>query len=101
LAEANTLLDWENFRPIGNGVYDNKTKRGGHPNIDFVLMIKILVLQHWFGLSDQEIERQLANNLSSMNFLSYPKTFQTPQPYGSFVNVLRRKPHDLRLMPEG
>jgi hypothetical protein len=33
--EANTLLDWEKFRPIEDGLYDNKTERGGHPNIDF------------------------------------------------------------------
>jgi hypothetical protein len=43
LAGANTLLDWEKFRLIEEGLYDNKTDQGGHPNIDFVLMIKILV----------------------------------------------------------
>jgi hypothetical protein len=43
LAGANTLLDWEKFRFIEEGSYDNKTDQGGHPSIDFVLMIKILV----------------------------------------------------------
>ncbi len=64
LAEVNTLIDWKNFRPIEDNVYDNKTEKGGHPNIDFVLMIEILVLQHWYSLSDQKMERELANNLS-------------------------------------
>jgi IS5 family transposase len=74
LAEANTLLDWERFRPIGEELYDNKTERGGHPNIDCVLMIEILVLQQWYSLSDQRMERELANNVSFMNFLGFPET---------------------------
>jgi hypothetical protein len=42
LAEANKLIDLDKFRSIEDGLYDNKTEKGGHPNIDFVLMIKIL-----------------------------------------------------------
>jgi transposase, IS5 family len=74
LAQANTLLDWEKFRPIAKELYNNKTEKGGHPNIDCVLMIKILVLQHWYCLSDQRMERELTNNLSFMNFLGFPET---------------------------
>ena len=74
LAQANKMLDWERFRPICKELYDNKTEKGGHPNIDCVLMIKILVLQHWYSLSDQRMERELANNLSFMNFLGFPET---------------------------
>ena len=74
LAEANKLIEWERFRSIEEGLYGNKTEKGGHPNIDSVLMIKILVLQHWYNLSDQKMERELANNLSFMNFLGYPET---------------------------
>jgi IS5 family transposase len=74
LAKANTLLDRERFRPIAEELFDNKTERGGHPNIDCVLMIKILVLQQWYSLSDQRMERELANNISFINFLSYPET---------------------------
>ncbi len=73
LAQANSLLDWERFRPIEEELYNNKTEKGGHPNIDVVLMIKILVLQQWYSLSDQRMERELANNLSFMNFLGFPE----------------------------
>jgi IS5 family transposase len=55
-------------------LYNNKTEKGGHPNIDVVLMIKILVLQQWYSLSDPRMERELANNLSFMNFLGFPET---------------------------
>jgi IS5 family transposase len=73
LSQVNTLLSWERFRPIAEELYDNKTEKGGHPNIDCVLMIKILILQHWYNLSDQRMERELANNVSFMNFLGFPE----------------------------
>jgi transposase, IS5 family len=74
LAQANSLIDWNRFRPIEKELYNNKTERGGHPNIDFVLMIKVLVLRQWYSLYNQRMERELANNLSFMNFLGYPET---------------------------
>jgi IS5 family transposase len=74
LAGVNTLIDWERFRPVTEELYDNKTERGGHPNIDCVMMIKILVLQQWYSLSDQRMERELASNISFINFLGYPET---------------------------
>jgi IS5 family transposase len=74
LAGVNTLIAWERFRPIAEELYDNKTERGGHPNIDCVMMIKILVLQQWYSLSDQRMERELASNISFINFLGYPES---------------------------
>ncbi|MHC1565814.1 MAG: transposase, partial [Candidatus Syntropharchaeales archaeon] len=55
LAEIDSLIDWEAFRPIVAGMYRNKTEKGGRPNIDEVVMIKMLVLQQWYGLSDPEL----------------------------------------------
>jgi IS5 family transposase len=45
LAEVDPLIDWEFFRPIVRDMYDNRSERGGRPNIDEVVMIKMLVLQ--------------------------------------------------------
>jgi hypothetical protein len=61
LAQVDTLLDWESFRPMTEDLYNNKTEKGGHPKIDVVLRIKILVLQQWYGLSDLKMERELAS----------------------------------------
>jgi transposase, IS5 family len=91
LAQANILLDWEGFRPIEEELYDNKTDKGGHPNIDFVLMIKVLVLQHWYSLSDQRMERELANNLSFMNFLGFPETIPDSSTIWLFRERLAKK----------
>jgi IS5 family transposase len=55
-------------------MYRNHTERGGRPNKDEVLMLKLLVLQQWYGLSDPELERQVADRLSFMKFLRLPET---------------------------
>ena len=73
LSEIDSLIDWEVFRPIVAEMYRNKTEKGGRPNIDEVVMIKILVLQQWYGLSDPEVERQVADRISFHKFLGFPE----------------------------
>ena len=50
LAEVNSLINWEAFRPIVGVMYNNKSEKGGRPNIDEIMMIKLLVLHEWHGL---------------------------------------------------
>jgi IS5 family transposase len=64
LCEIGSQIDWERFRFLEPLMYKNKTSRGGRPNVDIVIMIKLLVLQRWFGLSDPELERQVADRIS-------------------------------------
>ncbi len=73
LARVDGLIDWEAFRPIVSGMYANGTERGGRPNVDEVVMVKLLVLQQWHGLSDPELERQVADRLSFQRFLGFPE----------------------------
>jgi IS5 family transposase len=56
-------------------MYDNKSEKGGRPNCDVILMFKILILQQWYGLSDLEVERQMADRISFMAFLGFPDLF--------------------------
>ena len=74
LSEIDSIISWEAFRPIVKDIYDNKTEKGGHPNIDEIIMIKILVLQEWHGLSDPELERQITDRISFRKFLGFPDT---------------------------
>jgi IS5 family transposase len=74
LAEVEPLIDWERFRPILQGLFDNQGPQGGRPNVDPVLMVKMLVLQAWYGLSDPELERQAADRISFRRFLGYPES---------------------------
>ena len=73
LGELATLIDWEPFREIVGDLYTNTTEQGGRPNIDVVLMIKLLVLQSMYGLSDPELERQANDKISFLRFLGFPK----------------------------
>ena len=73
LAEAEKQVDWEQFRPILRDLYTNQGPSGGRPNMDPVHMVKLLVLQAWYGLSDPELERQTSNRIDFMHFLGYPE----------------------------
>jgi len=73
LAKVDSLIDWEAFRPIIRPLYRNRTPRGGRPNVDEVVMVKLLVLQEWYGLSDPELERQVDDRLSFQRFLGFPE----------------------------
>lgn len=72
LAKILNAIDWEMFRPILESLYTNKDGEGGHPNFDVILMLKIQVLESWYGLSDPEAEREIHNRLSFMHFLGFP-----------------------------
>ena len=54
-------------------MYDNHTERGGRPNNDEIVMMKMLVLQSWYGLSDPELERQANDRISFHKFLGFPE----------------------------
>jgi IS5 family transposase len=87
LAEVEPLIDWEAFRPTLAGFYMNDGPQGGRPNTDPVLMVKLLVLQQWYGLSDPELERQAADRISFRRFLGYPESI----PDATTVWLLRER----------
>ncbi|MDS0257005.1 IS5 family transposase [Thermoplasmatales archaeon AK] len=67
-------IDFERIRPMLSDLYDNNTDKGGRPNYDPVLMVKILLLQQkWYNLSDPQVEREIRDRISFMNFLGYPE----------------------------
>ncbi len=61
-------------------MYDNCTERGGGPNNDEVVMVKMLVLQSWYGLSDLILKDKLLIVYSFKKFLGFPET-----PYISYL----------------
>lgn len=75
LSEISDTFDWSSIRPILDEMYDNKSEKGGRPNCDVIMMFKILILQKWYGLSDLEVERQMADRISFMAFLGFPDPF--------------------------
>ena len=64
LSEFESLIEWDQFRPLFADIYHNNTRKGGRPNVDPVVMIKLLVLQSLYNLSDPELERQVTDRIS-------------------------------------
>ena len=73
VAEFDTRIEWGRFRPIIGDLYTNTTEQGGRPNFDEILMVKLLVLQSMYGLSDPELERQANDKISFLKFLGFPE----------------------------
>lgn len=74
LLEVEKIVDWERFRPMIANLYSDDEKTGGRPHTDEVVLLKCLVLQSWYDLSDQELEVQIADRLSFRQFLGYPES---------------------------
>lgn len=68
------VIDWTRFRPIVASVFRDTKEYGGRPHTDELLVVRALVLQACYGLSDQELEFQCYDRLSFRNFLDFPET---------------------------
>jgi len=75
LSQISNIIVWTSIRLILEEMYNNKSEKGGRPNCDVIMMFKILILQKWYGLSDLEVERQMADRISFMAFLGFPDPF--------------------------
>lgn len=73
LAELESLIEWGTFRPIIGQLYNSNEEVGGRPNTDEILLLKMLVLQSLYGLSDPEMERQANDRISFRKFLGFPE----------------------------
>ena len=66
-------INWKPFIPLISSVfYDNK-KQGGRPHTDEIVIVRCLILQGLYGLSDQELEFQMNDRLSFRNFAGFPE----------------------------
>jgi transposase, IS5 family len=63
-------VDFESFRLLLETDLSKMAKgAGGRPPYDYVLMFKILILQRFYNLSDDQVEYQINDRLSFMRFL--------------------------------
>jgi IS5 family transposase len=70
LVGLNKLIDWENFRGTLSKIRKkNRKSKAGRKPYDVVLMFKVLVLQHLYNLSDDEVEYQIRDRYSFCRFL--------------------------------
>lgn len=70
LERLNKRIDWEMFRSDLEALVKKEAKGpGGRPRHDVVMMFKVLVLQRYYNLSDEQTEFQINDRLSFQKFL--------------------------------
>ena len=73
LEEMKKLLNWKAFLRLFPDY--KKSRRGrGRPFYSRILMLKLLFLQSWYNISDEELEFQCNDRLSFQQFLDYPQS---------------------------
>jgi IS5 family transposase len=79
LARLNARIEWEMFRPPLERAFAKEARGpGGRPRHDVVLMFKVLVLQRYYNLSDEQTEYQINDRLSFQRFLGLTLSDSVP-----------------------
>lgn len=65
LLRLDAMVEWSDFEPVWATLYGAT----GRPSHDPRVMFKMLLLEHWFGLSDPEAEEYCRDRLSFRRFL--------------------------------
>jgi len=69
LAQLDAAVPWCELAGTIRSVYRNDTHKGGRPNVPVVVMLKVTLLQRWFGLSDPAMQEAIDDRLSFRRFL--------------------------------
>lgn len=79
LNKLSNYIDFESFRPLlSNSFLSFEKGLGGRPPYDYVVMFKILILQKYFNLSDDQVEFQINDRISFMRFLGFSFADEIP-----------------------
>jgi IS5 family transposase len=71
LTKLDKVISWEQFRePIERALYVEPKGAGGRPSYDKLMMFKILILQKYYNLSDEQTEFQINDRTSFKQFLN-------------------------------
>jgi IS5 family transposase len=90
-------VDFEIFRSLLEEKLSVEPKgAGGRPPYDYVLMFKIMILQRYYNLSDEQVEYQINDRMSFMRFLDL--TIADDIPDSRTVWVFRERLTDLGLV---
>lgn len=89
LAEIESRIDWKPFSSMLGSMSDNETDSEDMPEADSIVMIKMLVLQQWYDISDNELEKQCIDRISFRKFLGFPAYIPDSGTVSSFRSRLR------------
>lgn len=84
------IIPWELFRAELETLYEKERKsNAGRKPMDVILMFKFLILQQLYNISDEELEYQVKDRLSFMEFLNLG--LEDPVPDATTVWLFRQR----------
>ncbi len=92
LGQLDAIIPWESLAAPIRPSYDNTSARGGRPNVPVVMMLKIMFMQRWFGLSDELMEEAIDDRLSFRRFLG--RGIEDPGVDHSTIALFRTRLHE-------
>lgn len=69
LDQLDRAVPWDQLAAPILATYGNTTDAGGRPNVPVVMMLKVMMLQKWFNLSDAAAEGMLRDRISFRRFV--------------------------------
>lgn len=79
LSRLEGVIDWESFRPLLEQALAKPAKGpGGRPAHDPLKMFKLLVVQRYYNLSDEQTEYQFSDRLSFQKFAGWTVADKVP-----------------------
>ena len=97
--KCDKYIPWSELAEPLKDMYTNNTNKGGASNWPVVMMIKCMMLQRWFNLSDPMLEEMLLDRLSFRRFIGLRMEDKTPDEttFVVFRKRLRKHGHSATL----
>lgn len=98
LERLDAATPWDQLAAVVKPLYRNNTAKGGRPNVPVVVMLKVTLMQRWFGLSDPAMEEAVLDRLSFRRFLGLG--VDDPGIDHATIALFRKRLHEAGLVSE-
>ena len=78
LLNLNSMIRWDTLRPLLSPVSLAPGSQGGRPALDSLMMVKCLLLQSLYNISDESCEYQINDRLSFKRFIGLSVSDKAP-----------------------
>lgn len=80
LERLSQVIDFEMFRGALEDVYENRSKKNnaGAKPYDVVMMFKVMIIKHYYNLSDHQVQYQITDRQSFKDFLGLASGDKVP-----------------------
>lgn len=97
--KCETMIPWDQLAKSIASIYPNSKRSAGRPHWPIKMMLKCLMIQKWYGLSDPQLEEMLRDRLSFRRFVGLGLQEDTPDEttFVVFRRRLREEGHDQTL----